>query len=277
MAEDRVHRRLAAIVVADVVGYSRLMELDEAGTLAALKGRRTTILQPTVGAHGGRIVKVMGDGVLIEFASAVNAVNAALELQGKMAEANEPLPEHRRFVLRIGINLGDVIGEGSDVYGDGVNIAARLEAMAEPGGVCVSAKVAEEVARQGRLCLGRHGRDGTQEHRQTGSDLPREYGHWADGNAAGRNTCGQTLHRRTALHQYERRSRASNTFRTASPRTSSPSCRGSGTSPSRRVMLRFILPVKASTPYRRRANWARTISSKAVCGRPANGFGLPLN
>ena len=138
-------RRLAAIAVADVVGYSRLMEADEAGTLVALKQRRTEILDPTVRAHGGRIVKLMGDGVLLEFASAVNAVKAALELQAKFAEANEVLPEHRRIVLRIGINLGDVIGEGSDIYGDGVNIAARLEGLAEPGGVCVSDKVHAEL------------------------------------------------------------------------------------------------------------------------------------
>ncbi|CAN5402505.1 adenylate/guanylate cyclase domain-containing protein [soil metagenome] len=145
MAEKPVQRRLAAIAVADVVGYSRLMEADEAGTLTALKERRKTIVEPVVREHGGRIVKVMGDGVLIEFASAVNAVAGALELQRRMAVANESLPEARRIVLRLGINLGDVIGEGSDIYGDGVNIAARLEALAEPGGVCVSAKVYDEV------------------------------------------------------------------------------------------------------------------------------------
>ena len=138
-------RRLAAIAVADVVGYSRLMEADEVGTLAVLKQRRVEILDPTVRAHGGRIVKLMGDGVLIEFASAVNAVKAALELQAKFTEANQALPEPRHIVLRIGINLGDVIGEGSDIYGDGVNIAARLEALAEPGGLCISGKVHDEV------------------------------------------------------------------------------------------------------------------------------------
>ena len=138
-------RRLAAVLVADVVGYSRLMEADEAGTLAALKERRTAILEPVVKAHSGRVVKLMGDGVLIEFASAVNAVKGALDLQEKFAAANEDTPENRRIVLRIGINLGDVIGEGSDIYGDGVNIAARLEALAEPGGVCVSAKVRDET------------------------------------------------------------------------------------------------------------------------------------
>ena len=145
MTKKPVQRRLAAIVVADVVGYSRLMEADETGTLAALKERRQAILEPVVRAHGGRIVKFMGDGVLIEFASAVNAVKAALELQAKFVDANEALPENRRIVLRIGINLGDVIGEGSDIYGDGVNIAARLEGLAEPGGVCISAKVHDEV------------------------------------------------------------------------------------------------------------------------------------
>jgi len=143
--EPKIIRRLAAIVVADVAGYSRLMEADEAGTLLALRERRKTILEPVAREQGGRIVKVMGDGVLIEFASAVNAVKAALELQRKMAEANESLPDNRRIVLRIGVNLGDVIGEGSDIYGDGVNVAARLEALAEPGGILISGKVHDEV------------------------------------------------------------------------------------------------------------------------------------
>jgi len=141
-----VQRHLAAILVADVVGYSRLMEADETGTLAALKERRAGILEPVVKAHGGRVVKVMGDGVLVEFASAVKAVEAALELQEKFAKANEGINDDRRILLRIGINLGDVIGEGSDIYGDGVNIAARLEALAKPGGICVSRNVHEQVA-----------------------------------------------------------------------------------------------------------------------------------
>jgi TolB-like protein/Tfp pilus assembly protein PilF len=145
MVEPVSHRRLAAILIADVVGYSRLMEADEAGTLGALRERRKTILEPIVRKHGGRIVKLMGDSVLVEFASAVNSVNGALELQDRFAGANENLPEDRRILLRIGINLGDVIGEGSDIYGDGINIAARLEALAEPGGICVSAKVHDEA------------------------------------------------------------------------------------------------------------------------------------
>ena len=146
-----MNRRLAAIVMADVVGFSRLMHADEAGTLAALKERRRLVVEPLVRQHGGRIVKVLGDGVLIEVKSAVNAVALALDLQRRMAELNEPLPESRRILLRIGINLGDVIGEGSDIYGDGVNIAARLEALAEPGGICVSGKVHEEV--RGKVAL----------------------------------------------------------------------------------------------------------------------------
>jgi TolB-like protein len=138
-------RRLAAILVADVVGYSRLMEADEAGTLAALKERRKAILEPVVKEHGGRIVKVMGDGALIEFASAVRAVEAARALQLRFAHANDTVAADRRLVLRIGINLGDVVGEGSDIYGEGINVAARLEALAEPGGICISSKVHGEV------------------------------------------------------------------------------------------------------------------------------------
>ena len=151
MADPRARRRLAAIAVADVVGYSRLMEIDEAGTLATLKERRKAILDPVLRVHDGRVVKTMGDGVLMEFASAVNAVAAALELQEKMAEANAVPSAHQRILLRIGINLGDLIGEGTDVYGDCVNVAARLEALADPGGICVSAKVRDETL--GRLAL----------------------------------------------------------------------------------------------------------------------------
>jgi TolB-like protein/Tfp pilus assembly protein PilF len=133
-----VSRRLAAILAADVVGYSRLMEADEASTLTALKARRRDVLEPLVGKHQGRVFKVTGDGVLVEFGSAVNAVQCAVELQQAFASANATLPEVRQIVLRIGVNLGDVMVEGGDLYGDGVNIAARLEAMADPGGIVVS-------------------------------------------------------------------------------------------------------------------------------------------
>jgi TolB-like protein/class 3 adenylate cyclase len=148
MAEERAHRRLTAILAADVVGYSRLIQADEAGTLGALKARRSEVLQPVVSKHRGRIVKLMGDGVLVEFASAVDAVECAIQLQHGMQFANTGVPEERRVVLRIGINLGDVIVEGGDLYGDGVNIAARLETLAEPGGICISGSVHDQVKRK---------------------------------------------------------------------------------------------------------------------------------
>jgi TolB-like protein/Flp pilus assembly protein TadD len=139
---------LAAILSADVVGYSRLVEQDEGGTLASLKQRRKSVLGPLVAEHHGRIVKVMGDGVLVEFASAVNAVACAAELQKRMATANDGLPHERRIVLRVGINLGDVVVEGGDIYGDGVNVAARLQEIAEPGGIVMSRKVHDEIERK---------------------------------------------------------------------------------------------------------------------------------
>jgi TolB-like protein/Flp pilus assembly protein TadD len=145
MSEQAPRRRLAAILAADVVGYSAMMQADEAGTLAALKSRRREILQPLVGKHHGRIVKLMGDGVLVEFGSAVNAVACAVELQKRMAAENDGLPEERCIALRVGINLGDVIIEGGDLYGDGVNIAARLQEKAEPGGILVSGTTYDHV------------------------------------------------------------------------------------------------------------------------------------
>jgi adenylate cyclase len=145
MTEERLQRRLAAILAADVVGYSRLMESDEAGTLSALKVRRKDLLEPTFSRYQGRIFKVTGDGVLVEFGSAVNAVQCAIDLQHAMAAANSDVPEQRRILLRIGINLGDVIVEGSDLFGEGVNVAARLEGLAEPGGVAIADTVNENV------------------------------------------------------------------------------------------------------------------------------------
>jgi TolB-like protein len=145
MSKERAQRRLAAILAADVVGYSRLLERDEAGTLSALKACRRDIVNPLVAEHYGRIVKVMGDGALVEFGSAVNAVACAIELQRRMAASNDGLAEDRRIVLRIGINLGDVIIESGDLYGDGVVIAVRLQAMAAPGGISVSRAVHDQV------------------------------------------------------------------------------------------------------------------------------------
>jgi adenylate cyclase len=154
MAEERAHRRLAAILAADVMGYSRLMGEDEAGTLAALKHRRREVLAPLVSQHGGRIFKLMGDGVLVEFPSVVNAVQCAVDVQKAMASANAALPANKQILLRIGVNLGDVIVEGGDLYGDGVNLAARLEGLAEPGGICLSDTAHQHVA--SKLSLSYH-------------------------------------------------------------------------------------------------------------------------
>jgi TolB-like protein/tetratricopeptide (TPR) repeat protein len=152
MTRERPQRRLAAILAADVVGYSRLTQLDEAGTLASLKARRAEILVPLVTQHSGRIVKIMGDGVLVEFASAVDAVECAVRLQDAMGAANAGVPEDRRIVLRVGLNLGDVVVEGDDLYGDGVNVAARLEALADPGAVFLSQSLVDQV--QGKVAIG---------------------------------------------------------------------------------------------------------------------------
>jgi adenylate cyclase len=140
-----MERRLAAILAADVVGYSRLMGEDETGTLRRLKSLRTELVQPTITERKGRVVKLMGDGLLAEFPSVVEAVQCAVDIQQSMTGREADLPDGRRIRLRIGVNLGDIIVEGSDIYGDGVNVAARLEGLAEPGGVCISGKVREEV------------------------------------------------------------------------------------------------------------------------------------
>ena len=135
MADSRINRKLAAILVADVVGYSRLMEADEAGTLGALKRHRETIFDPAVAAHNGRVVKLIGDGAIVEFGSVVDAVNCAVSVQRSSPSSPDAAMRQSTIVLRIGINLGDIIIENDDIYGDGVNIAARLEPLAEPGGI----------------------------------------------------------------------------------------------------------------------------------------------
>ena len=146
-----MERRLAAILAADVVAYSRLMGADEAGTLTALKAHRAALIDPRIADHNGRMVKLMGDGALVEFASVVDAVTCAVAIQRGMAERNAEAADARRIDFRIGINIGDVIVEGDDIYGDGVNIAARLEGLAEPGGICVSGDVFRQV--KGKLDL----------------------------------------------------------------------------------------------------------------------------
>ena len=145
MAEERVQRRLAAILSADVVGYSRLMGIDEAGTLGRLKALRREIIDPMIAAHAGRMVKLMGDGALVEFASAVDAVTCAIEIQKRIREHDTGVSEDDRIEFRIGINVGDIIVDGDDIYGDGVNVAARIQALADPGGIYISRGAAEQV------------------------------------------------------------------------------------------------------------------------------------
>jgi adenylate cyclase len=143
-----MQRKLAAILAADVVGYSHLMEIDEADTLMRLRSTRENLINPKIVAHNGQVVKLMGDGALIEFPSVVDAVRCAVEIQQAMAECNEELPTDRRLEFRIGVNLGDVIAEGQDIYGDGVNVAARLEGLADPGGVLISGTAFDQVERK---------------------------------------------------------------------------------------------------------------------------------
>src|SRR6201993_1319273 len=138
-------RRLAAILAADVAGYSRLMGADEEGTHERLKAHLGQLVNPKIGEHRGRVVKNAGDGFLAEFASVVDAVRCAVEMQRGMIEREPEAPEDRRIRFRIGINLGDVIAEDEDIFGDGVNVAARLENLAEPGGICISRTVREQI------------------------------------------------------------------------------------------------------------------------------------
>jgi class 3 adenylate cyclase/pimeloyl-ACP methyl ester carboxylesterase len=140
-----MQRRLAAVLAADVVGYSRLMETDEVGTLTSLKSHRRELVNPAITEHHGRIVKTTGDGMLLEFASVVDAVAFAVKVQRAMLGRNAAVPEDKRIVFRIGINVGDIIIDGDDIFGDGVNIAARLEALCEPGGVCISRAANEQI------------------------------------------------------------------------------------------------------------------------------------
>lgn len=145
MSRNKVVRRLAAILAADVVGYSRLMGVDEVGTLQALKAHRRNLVDPAIAGHHGRIVKTTGDGMLVEFASVIDAVSCAVAIQRAMATRNAGIPEKARIVFRIGINVGDIIIDGDDIFGDGVNVAARLETICEPGGLCISRSANDQI------------------------------------------------------------------------------------------------------------------------------------
>ncbi len=186
-----MERRLAAIMATDVVGYSRLIRADEEGTIAALKALRADLIDPKLTEHNGRIVKLMGDGMLAEFASVVDAVRAAVETQAAVAEHNAGLPEDKRIEFRVGVNLGDVVIDGDDIYGDGVNLAARLEGLAEPGGICVSDKVYEEVRDRTEFAF-----EDLGEKKVKNIDRPVQVWRWAgDPNAAtgGNTSAGQGL------------------------------------------------------------------------------------
>jgi len=143
--EQQIERRLAAILAMDVAGYSRLMGVDEVATLRALQAHRKELVDPTIAAHHGRIVKTTGDGLLVEFASVVDAVAATAAIQRGMASRNADVPQERRIDFRAGINIGDVIVEGDDIYVDGVNVAARLQTLSEPGGICISRTVRDHI------------------------------------------------------------------------------------------------------------------------------------
>ena len=168
-----MERRLAAIMAADVVGYSRLIRTDEDGTLAALKSLRSDLIAPKIAEHRGRIVKLMGDGLLAEFPSVVEAVRAAAEVQQALAARNTAAPRENRIEFRIGVNLGDVVIDGDDIYGDGVNVACRLEGLAEPGGVCVSAAVYDQIQDRTELRF-----DDSGEQRLKNIDRPVRVWRW---------------------------------------------------------------------------------------------------
>ena len=210
MAEERLQRRLAAILSADVVGYSRLMGIDEAGTLARLKALQRDLIDPNIAAHSGRIVKLMGDGVLVEFGSAVDAVACAIEIQKHVREHDAGRSEANAIQFRVGINVGDIIIEGDDIFGDGVNIAARIESVAAPGGISLSedawrqvqGKVAANFVDSGEQSLkniARPVRVYRVELGCEGTTLP---------TAPAFGSTGQTLDRGAAVYEHEWRCRA---------------------------------------------------------------------
>ena len=232
MAEEHTNRRLAAILAADVVGYCRMMASDEVGTLAALKRHREVIFDPAVDEYSGRIVKLIGDGTLVEFASVVDAVKCAVAMQRAVAWPSATC--RPQIKLRIGVNLGDVIIDGDDIYGDGVNVAARLEALAEPGGICVASIVNESVGNRDRYRL-----QGWRRGRASRTSIARsEFGNGTRtatpvtgrprAEAAAGNRRGVSRPRSPCCRSTTCRAILSRSISpTASPKTSSPICRRS--------------------------------------------------
>lgn len=185
---ERTQRRLAAIVSADVVGYSRLMGADEEATLARLRADRKELIDPLIEAHSGRIVKTMGDGLLLEFPSVVNAVKCSVALQSKIFERNAGVPETERIELRIGVNLGDIVIEGDDIYGDGVNVAARLQEASNPGGMAISGVTHESL---GSLVETRFERQGTRKFKNIAR--PIDVWTWSPGGMSGGPASGKEI------------------------------------------------------------------------------------
>jgi adenylate cyclase len=195
---------LAAILAADVAGYSRLMEVDEEGTHDRLKAHFSQLVHPKIKEHRGRIVKNTGDGLLAEFSSVLDAVCCASEIQRGMIDREAEVVEDRRIGFRIGINLGDVIVEEDDVCGDGVNIAARFEALAESGGICVSRVVRDQVRDRLDVTFRRSGRAAAQKHRTASTGVPGPGGRPCSGNRSSPAAAAkQTFNRGTAVRQYK--------------------------------------------------------------------------
>jgi len=206
-------RRLAAILAVDVAGYSRLIGSDEAGTLARFRTIRAELIDPAIASHHGRLVKTTGDGLLVEFSSVVDALRCASEIQAGMAERNAPVPQDQRIEFRMGLNVGDVVVEDGDIFGDGVNVAARLEGLAEPGGICVSARVQEDAVGKVDLVFDDMGEQQLKNiarpvrvYRVRGYGVPTHEPSQAFDPAA--TPTRQAVHCRAALCQYERRPRA---------------------------------------------------------------------
>jgi class 3 adenylate cyclase len=204
-------RRLAAILAADIAGYSRLIGCDEAGTLGQLRAIRAELIDPAIATHHGRLVKTTGDGLLVEFGSVVDGLRCATEIQAGMTVRNAAAPQHERIEFRMGLNVGDVVVEDGDILGDGVNVAARLEGLAQPGGICVSARVQEDAG--GKLDLAFEDQ-GEQQLKNIARPV-RVY-RVCEGKPAGRSggtlqpprIAGQAVDSRAALREHERRPRA---------------------------------------------------------------------